>query len=221
MCRRNRGQSLTTKQWPCIFLGYGDTEFDYRLWDLKHKKLIRSRDVVFHKNETIKEVQQTRESTFRIPDLIADSSTENATNTRDVQEEHDHHDELEIDGDTESVEQRKQPHTLEIPQPVVRRILREHQPSSRYPSSEYLLITNEGELESFREVQTHKEKDKWIKVMMEEMTSLQKNDTYELVKLPKGKKALKNKLVYKLKKDGDKLVQYKSYLVVKDLRQKQ
>ena len=66
--------------------------------------MIRSRDVIFHKNETREEVQKTRESTFRTPDLTTDSSIDNATNMRDVQEEHDHHDELEIDGDTESVE---------------------------------------------------------------------------------------------------------------------
>ncbi|GFY88010.1 basic helix-loop-helix (bHLH) DNA-binding superfamily protein [Actinidia rufa] len=91
-------------------------------------------------------------------DLIADSSTEQATNTRDVQEEHDHHDELKIDGDVKGVEQGEQPSTLEIPHPVVRRTLREHQPSSIYPSSEYLLIIDEEEPESFSEAQTSKEK---------------------------------------------------------------
>ena len=60
-----------------------------------------------------------------------------------------------------------------------------------------------------------------MKAMTEEMKSLQKNGTYELVKLPKGKKALKNKWVYKLNKDGDKFVKYKAHLVVKGFGQKQ
>ena len=38
--------------------------------------------------------------------------------------------------------------------------------------------------------------------MEDEMEFLQKNHTYELVELPTGKKALKNKWVFKLKKDG-------------------
>jgi ATP-binding cassette subfamily B (MDR/TAP) protein 1 len=59
-----------------------------------------------------------------------------------------------------------------------------------------------------------------MKAMQEEMDSLQKNDTYELVKLPEGRKALKNKWVFKLKKDGDKLVKYKARLVVKGFGQK-
>ena len=53
------------------------------------------------------------------------------------------------------------------------------------------------------------------------MESLQKNNTYELVKLSKGRKALKNKWVYKLKKDGKgNLVKYKTRLVVKGFSQK-
>ena len=51
------------------------------------------------------------------------------------------------------------------------------------------------------------------------MDSLQKNDTYELVELPEGKKALKNKWVFKLKKDVNKLVKYKACLVVKGFGQ--
>ena len=51
--------------------------------------------------------------------------------------------------------------------------------------------------------------------MHEEMNSLNKNKTYNLVELPKGKKVLRNKWVFKLTKDGDKLVKYKARLVVK------
>ena len=57
--------------------------------------------------------------------------------------------------------------------------------------------------------------------MHEEMNSLNKNKTYDLVELPKGKKVLKNKWVFKLKKDGDKLVKYKTRLVIKGFSQKQ
>ena len=52
------------------------------------------------------------------------------------------------------------------------------------------------------------------------MNSLHKNKTYELIELPKGKKALRNKWVFKLKKDSEKLVKYKARLVVKGFSQK-
>ena len=46
--------------------------------------------------------------------------------------------------------------------------------------------------------------------MQEEMNSLHKNKTYELLELAKGKKALRNKCVFKLKKNSEKLVKYKA-----------
>ena len=56
--------------------------------------------------------------------------------------------------------------------------------------------------------------------MQEEINSLHKNKTYELVELPKGKKALRNKWVFKLKKDNEKLVTYKAQFLVKGFIQK-
>ena len=57
--------------------------------------------------------------------------------------------------------------------------------------------------------------------MREEMNSLWKNYTYELTKLPKGRKALKNKWVFTLKNDDEKLLKYKARLVVKGFVQQQ
>ena len=52
--------------------------------------------------------------------------------------------------------------------------------------------------------------------MKSEMESLLKNGTYELVELPKGRKALKNKWVFKLKRDeNEQLTKFKARLVVK------
>ena len=53
------------------------------------------------------------------------------------------------------------------------------------------------------------------------MNSLMKNDTSRLTELPKGRKALKNKWVFKLKNGDEKLLKYKARLVVKGFGQKQ
>lgn len=67
----------------------------------------------------------------------------------------------------------------------------------------------------------HKEKDRWIESMQEEMHSLMKNNTYKLVKLPKGRKSLRNKWVFRLKDYGcGNLVKYKALLVVRGFGQK-
>ena len=95
--------------------------------------------------------------------------------------------------DTEGVEQGEQPPPPEFTVSQVRRSTREHRPSVRYSSSEYILLTDEGEPESFQEVQTHRDKCSWVQAMQDEMNSLYKNNTYGLVDLRKGRKVLKNK----------------------------
>ena len=52
------------------------------------------------------------------------------------------------------------------------------------------------------------------------MNSLWKNDTYELIELPKGRKEIKNKWVFKIKNDNEKLLKYKARLVMKGFDQK-
>ena len=52
--------------------------------------------------------------------------------------------------------------------------------------------------------------------MHEEMKALHKNNTYELMRLPKGKRALKNKWVLKRKSKPNKSQpRYKARLVIK------
>ena len=63
---------------------------------------------------------------------------------------------------------------------------------------------------SFEEVQSEKEKWCWIQVMDKEMNSLKKNDTYDLVELPNGRKPLKNKWMFKLKKEDNQIIKYKA-----------
>nr|GEZ66056.1 retrovirus-related Pol polyprotein from transposon TNT 1-94 [Tanacetum cinerariifolium] len=63
----------------------------------------------------------------------------------------------------------------------------------------YVLLTDGGEPEHYVEAMEDEHKKEWFKAMQDEMNSLHENNTFELVKLPKGKRALKNKWVYKLK----------------------
>ena len=46
---------LDKKSKPCIFMGYAEDEFGYRLWDLVDKKVLRSRDIVFMEDKTIED----------------------------------------------------------------------------------------------------------------------------------------------------------------------
>ena len=56
-----------------------------------------------------------------------------------------------------------------------------------------MLVIDGGEPESFEEAMEDEHKKKWIETMEDEMKSLHKKKTFELVKLPKGKRAFKNR----------------------------
>ena len=57
--------------------------------------------------------------------------------------------------------------------------------------------------------------------MQEEVRSLIENHTYDLVKLPQGKKVLRNKWVYSLRTENNgSQLRYKARLVVKGINQK-
>ena len=61
-------QKLDARTTPCIFIGYGDEEFGYRLCDPKEKKVIRKRDLLFLEDQTIEDIEK--------PKMSSNSSTE-------------------------------------------------------------------------------------------------------------------------------------------------
>nr|GFB60908.1 retrovirus-related Pol polyprotein from transposon TNT 1-94 [Tanacetum cinerariifolium] len=113
---------------------------------------------------------------------------------------------------------------LPVPMPPfvpLRRSTRDHHPSTRYYANEYVLLTDGGEPECYVEAIEDEQKKEWFEAMQDEMNSLHENNTFELVKLPKGKRALKNKWVYKLKtEEHTSRPRYKARLVVKGFSQK-
>ena len=93
-------------------------------------------------------------------------------------------------------------------------------PHTRYGFEDlvsYALIISSVDPTNFQEAVHSQEKGSWMGAMEEEMQSLHKNQTWELVKLPKEKRAIGCKWVYKKKevvseKEGEK---FKAHLVEK------
>ncbi|KAH9735931.1 hypothetical protein KPL71_017911 [Citrus sinensis] len=79
-----------------------------------------------------------------------------------------------------------------------------------------------GEPLTFHEALNSSDVALWMTAMKEEIEALHKNKTWELVPLPRGRKAIGNKWVYKIKRKGnDQVERYRARLVVKGYAQKE
>ena len=79
-------------------------------------------------------------------------------------------------------------------------------------------MIDEGESECYDEAISDEHKEKWWSAMQDEMDFLHENYTYDLVELPKGKRALTNKWVYKVKTgEVDNTPRYKARCREKNL----
>jgi hypothetical protein len=85
----------------------------------------------------------------------------------------------------------------------------------------YTLVISGGDPTTFQEVANSQEKNRWVGAMVEEMESLYKNQTWDLLELPKRKRAIGCKWLFKKKeavseKGGEK---FKARLVAKGYSQ--
>ncbi|KAG8479428.1 hypothetical protein CXB51_029898 [Gossypium anomalum] len=201
---------LEPRSIKCVFLGYKAGVKGYKLWCPKNRKVVIRRDVVF-------------DETAMLPNLsLKDSSNE------------ENQKQVEYQINTESTPQaiiKIENRVASSPQYSIakNRTRREIKPPKKYAKSDlvtYALNVAEDidvnqEPSNYSEAVSCEDSEKWMFAMQEEMESLHKNRTWDLVKLPKGKKAVRCKWVFK-KKEGTPGVEeprYKARLVAKGYSQ--
>ncbi|KAL4325786.1 hypothetical protein GQ457_11G029520 [Hibiscus cannabinus] len=196
--------------------------------DPVNKWIVRSWDVVFLEDQNIEDTKQSGSPVSKaITQIIQDpmpvirhetieeQNAENQVENNDPPTE-ESSTEANEDQPIETIGPEVAPEPEVTPQPELRRSVRERRPSNRYPPLEHVIVVNEGEPQSFDQAMEDDHKEEWLKAMQEEMKSLHENQTYDLVELPKGRRALKNKWVYKLKTDeSNKKPRHKARIVVK------
>ncbi|KAL9267166.1 Retrovirus-related Pol polyprotein from transposon TNT 1-94-like protein [Drosera capensis] len=189
--------------------------------------------MVFMEDQIIDDIDKLEKTApMKNNDLTDVSPVQLSVHNPDIAEDNVQHDDQQL-GDELDVPINDVEEQLELPQdeihdevpepsPVqLRRSTRQKQSFTRYPSDEYATLTDWGESESFEEAMDSEEKQKWQDAMEDEMKFLHDNHTFDLVKLPKGKKVLKNRWIYKVKYESDSTSpRYKARLVVKAFSQK-
>ena len=129
---------------------------------------------------------------------------------------------------SEAAPEHEEQEPVESEAPEVRRSTHERRPPtwhSEYVTEinvAYCLLTEDGEPSTFHEALNSSDIALWMTAMQEEIEALHKSKTGELVSLPRGRKAIGNKWVYKIKRDdNDQVERYRARLVVKGYAQKE
>ncbi|BBG96644.1 hypothetical protein Prudu_005502 [Prunus dulcis] len=176
---------LDSKSKECIFMGYGNEEFGYRLWDPIARKIIRSRDVVFFEDQNIEDIRRANLDLVP-PPLEHNDGRDESNDTNDpgsdpiINEPVD--DDMSDDHTTNGIVDDVTDEGLEArahEEPVAefqpRRSTRVRRPPSRYSLDDYVLLIDEGEPEYDKEALNHDQQDEWLKAMHEKMQSLHEN----------------------------------------------
>jgi hypothetical protein len=125
----------------------------------------------------------------------------------------------EADSTEEHESEEEDPHT-----PVLRRSDRERRLPERYSPpdfrSNFSLSIIDDDPRTVREAVDSEDGNLWKRAMEEEMASLDKNEAWDLVELPTGRKPIGNKWVFKKKLNAEgKVEKYKARLVAKGYSQ--
>jgi hypothetical protein len=85
-----------------------------------------------------------------------------------------------------------------------------------------MTVVDYREPTSYDEAMHHPDKEKWIAAMKEELESIVQHDVIVPSKLPKGRKAIGCKWVFKVKRnDKNEIIRWKARLVIQGFRQKE
>ena len=194
---KDQRKKLDPKSRKCIFIGYGQTSKGYRLYDFEKKGIILSRDVIFDESK-FEGLRHKGNNSFETRDLFP------------------------LLDDTEFDEDKSVSGEEDLVAPP-RRSTRENRPVDRLGDWIYHANYNsscEIEPKTLAEALQRQDGKLWKEAVDSELNSLLKNHVWELTKLPKGRKAIGCKWVFKRKINPDGTIhKYKARLVAQGFSQ--
>uniref|UniRef100_A0A2N9EI16 Integrase catalytic domain-containing protein n=1 Tax=Fagus sylvatica TaxID=28930 RepID=A0A2N9EI16_FAGSY len=190
-----------------IFIGYSDESKGFRLLNPKSNKLVVSRDVIFDEMESWQWEDNLQESrNFEVPTLDFQDKSNSLPNPNSV----------EVPRTASSP--NRSPNTalpssdsIDAESPPRKM----HSLSDIYQSCEFALFSSEPQ--TFEDAI---KENVWANAMNEEIASIERNQTWELVDLPNGREVIGLKWIYKTKFNEDGSIQkHKARLVAKGYAQ--
>lgn len=204
-----------------IFIGYADTQKGLRCFDLKKRKVVTCRDVVFL------DMNAAKNGNNVVVDFYDDDDEEEPEETV-VEEGANENDETGEGDDEEAFDDAVSDPLVGAANPVgavksevEEKLRRSERSRTNEPKYVYLACDQEtGDPMTPEDALGGHNAVDWRNAMHSELASLDVNNTWELMSLPAGRKAIKTKWVFKTKRDDDGTVlRYKARLVAKGCSQ--
>ncbi|KAK8934281.1 hypothetical protein KSP39_PZI015017 [Platanthera zijinensis] len=215
---------LDAKSRKCIYLGRKTSTKRFKLWNPETKKTEVRRDVVFDEASMLKKSQPQAKEVEKTPSPPVETELESSSRAADRGIEHenisrtDHKDESpESDGlDTVKPAQEE---SYAIARGRAMRELRVLLRLQDSVAHAFQMISSDPK--SYKEAIESKESSQWMAAIEEEIESLHKNKTWELVYLPKGAKAISSKWIFRKEStSGKDPWRYKAKFVAKGFAQR-
>ncbi|UYV70738.1 hypothetical protein LAZ67_8000410, partial [Cordylochernes scorpioides] len=188
---KDNRKKLDKKSIRTFFVGYTETNKNYRMWDPIARKIIISRDVIFTEAITSENIQDNQQEQI----TIYSEESVDSTNTSSKPEESCRY-------------------------PIRNRIREKEQSSTNCTRAiSYACYVHDQEPLNYEDAIVGQNSKKWKLAMDDEFNSLMKNQTWTYVTLPSDRKAIACKWVYKIKQiaDGSNKM-FKARLVAKDVK---
>ncbi|TYK27723.1 Retrovirus-related Pol polyprotein from transposon TNT 1-94 [Cucumis melo var. makuwa] len=211
----------------CMFIGYPDGVKGYKLWDFSKERSLISRDVVFKENEIYMESIKVIPAEKNFNEPSTSHQVEIHSNLKNLNPSSS--DQLPTEAlpsfYSQEEEEEKNAEDLTNYSLTRDRGRRTIRPPSRFARADCIANSStetiEDETDSYEDALYSKHNNQWKEAMNDELNSLYKNDTWELVEKPHGKSIIPCKSVFKKKMIGDlnDKVKFKARLVAKGFKQ--
>jgi hypothetical protein len=217
-------KKLDDKSIPCFLLGISEESKGYKLYDPSSKRVIISKDVIF---EESKGWQWENDKSKKLSDSASTNSSDEQDADIEEMEMENNADNHHLHNDSNNNSQVSEDTITYSSDEMTPRISRRPSYLNDYVTGEELDnddgLQNLAMFSSNNDPITYDEaaqSDVWKKSMDQEIESIEKNNTWELVTLPEGARKVGVKWIYKTKlNEKGEIEKYKARLVEKGYSQ--
>ena len=198
-------KKLDVKAEKCLMMGYSYN--GYRLWSLEKERIIVTKSVIFNENELVERGKPKHDIVMN-----EEEEEEEKENNEEEEKEEDNNQEEEIRDKNKNQENiRRASRGTRLP--------KHFNDFEMYTAYEGLSFLNDIPT-SFKNIEGREDSELWRDAVRRELDSIEKNETWELIKEPKDVNVIDSKWVFAIKENETEVSKkYKARLVARGFQQ--